>query len=339
VERNRIWKKWDEEEAGLLLGAGGEVSGRETEQGEGGLDGTMDSDGGSGREYDERILDEDYEMKGGDEEVDGIDDADDGEDESGSEKSAGSENSADSKQDERIVDEEGKAPAIQPEQARSPEQDSEDVGGNKEVATAALTAAGAKERTAGIPVSGNDHGASGGKVGAKNGNGKGKEDRMEGKKKEIHVKADGGRGRETEDSEVEIEEDDSKDMRDPSLRPDHRYHAVRSQLSNSQFPRKLNPKMKTCQKKDDGFLSKEMRDGTGITTTAVLREPSMCPAHSHTTGSASHAFTTGTVPGRAGMASQSCWLPQTTTSPPTSQWTGRGSASGSCVLSQGVWMR
>jgi hypothetical protein len=106
----------------------------------------MDSDGGSGREYDERILDEDYEMKGGDEEVDGSDDADDGEDESGSEKSAGSENSADSKQDERIVDEEGKAPAIQPEQARSPEQDSEDVGGNKEVATAALTAAGAKER-------------------------------------------------------------------------------------------------------------------------------------------------------------------------------------------------
>ncbi len=93
-------------EASLLLGAGGEERRKETEKGEGGLDGTMDSDGGSRREYDQRILEDDYEMKGSEEEGGESEAAGDGDDESGTE------NSSESETNGKGVDEERKVHAI-----------------------------------------------------------------------------------------------------------------------------------------------------------------------------------------------------------------------------------
>jgi hypothetical protein len=55
------------------------------------------------------------------------------------------------------------------------------------------------------------------------------------------------------DNEIEVEEE-RPDRTDPSLRPDHRYYAVRSLLDKGQHPRKLNPRMKTEESTNNGFV-------------------------------------------------------------------------------------
>ncbi len=151
----------------------------------------------------------------------------------------------------------------------------------------------------------------------------------------------GGRDGKAEDSDVETEdEDDSTDMRDPSLRPDHRYYAVRSQLANSQFPQKLNPKMKTVQKKDDGFMiERDERWYRNYNYSSIERTVNVSCSFSYNRECITCLHNRHSAwQGRNGepivMVATDHHFP-----PPTSQWTGKGSASGSCVWNLVAWTR
>jgi hypothetical protein len=211
---------------------------------------------------------------------------------------------------------------------------------NRNAAASVPTAGAPEERTAGNPEPEEAHGSKAGKIGAGIGNGKGKERRPAEKRSKGDEEGAGGRNREAMDSDVEIEEDDdSTDMRDPSLRPDHRYYAVRSQLANSQFPRKLNPKMKTVQKKDDGFMIEgDERWYRNYNYSSIERTVNVSCSFSYngeciTCLHNRHSAWQGRNGEPIVMVATDHHFP------PTFQWTGKGNASGSCVWSQAAWTR
>jgi hypothetical protein len=189
------------------------------------LDGTMESEGGSEREYDERILDEDFDMK----EKEGDSD---GDDESESRGSAGESG----KDDGEKNDGERSVHVVSPEPDAGPERNP--VAGNS---------------MGGAPGDGNEAG------GFEPVAGKSTDGIPDtGLKKKTPEKGEPERKGESErkdesENELEIEEE-RVDRTDPSLMPDHRYYTVRSMLAKGQQPHKLNPRMKTEEYTDNGFV-------------------------------------------------------------------------------------
>jgi hypothetical protein len=189
------------------------------------LDGTMDSESGSDKEYDERILDEDYEMK--EREVDA-----DGEEESDSSGSTGGAGRGEKgkNEEERIVHVVSPEPEMGPD--RMPTAGTSKEGGTVGGGGAAGLDPGAGPSTNGSP-----------------------DTVLRKKAQEKGEPEEKGQPERHEESENDLEiEEERVDMTDPSLRPDHRYFAVRSMLEKGQQPRKLNPRMKTEENKDSGFV-------------------------------------------------------------------------------------
>ncbi len=189
------------------------------------LDGTMESESGSDKEYDERILDEDFEMK--EREVDA-----DGEEESESSESAGESGRGEKGKNE----EERNIHVVSPEPEMGPEPIPV-AGSSKDGGTAGGDGVGRFEPVAGNSTDGIPD------TGVRN---------KAPEKGETEKKGQSEKNEESENN-LEIEEE-RVDRTDPSLRPDHRYFAVRSMLEKGQQPRKLNPRMKTEENNDNGFV-------------------------------------------------------------------------------------
>jgi hypothetical protein len=188
------------------------------------LDGTMESEGGSEREYDERILDEDFEMK----EREGDSD---GDDESESSESAGESGKGEGrKTEERIVHVVSPEPDVGPEQIPA-------AGSSKDTGRLEVNGVGGSEPVAGKSTDGIPD------TGVKEKAPEKGEPEKEGQSERT----------DKSDNEIEVEEE-RLDRTDPSLRPDHRYYAVRSMLAKGQQPHKLNQRMKTEESMDNGFV-------------------------------------------------------------------------------------
>jgi hypothetical protein len=164
------------------------------------LDGNMESEGGSERDYDERILDEDFEMKerGGDSDGDDVSESSETADES--RKGEGK------KTEERIVH----VVSPEPEVGQVPLPV---AGSSRDMRTAEVDGDGGKS-TDGIPDTGAKENVP---------------EKGEPEKKGQSERTD------KRDNEIEVEEE-RVDRMDPSLRPDHRYYAVRSMLAKASSP-------------------------------------------------------------------------------------------------------
>jgi hypothetical protein len=127
------------------------------------------------------------------------------------------------------------------------------------------------------------------------------------------------------ENELEIEEE-RVDRTDPSLRPDHRYYAVRSMLAKGQQPRKLNPRMKTDEHTDNGFVVEgDERWFRNYNYSSIERTVNVSCSFSYDGGCVTCLSGRHDAWGGRG-GNQSLLLPPTTTSLPTSRWTGRESA-------------